>query len=93
MCRGSLGPEGLQGLGAVAPGAEPEAKSSCTWLRAEECLFRRQEVELVPERLAAAEQGSLSPLFSLCILRTFALDRRVGYAHWWQRIDCLLLKI
>ena len=69
---------GLQGQGAAAPGTEQEVKLPCSLLRAEECLFRRQEVELVPERLAAAEQGSpLSFVLSL-YMRTFALDRREG---------------
>ena len=45
-----MGPAGLQGQGAEASGTEQEAKSSGNRLRAGECLFRRQAVELVTER-------------------------------------------
>ena len=67
----------LRGQGARTPEMEWVAKSSCTQLRTEECLFRRQAVELVTERGRLQQnRAAPSPLFSLCILRVFVLGRR-----------------
>ena len=83
---------GPRGQGARTPEMERVAKSSCTRLRAEECLFKRQAVELVTEGLAAAEWGSPFSLVLSLYLRVFALGRREGPAQGWQGIDRLQLR-
>ena len=76
-----MGAGGLRGQGARTPEMEQVAKS-CTQLRAEECLFRRQAVELVTERGRLQQnRAAPTPLFPLCILRAFALGRREGPVH------------